>query len=210
MEEDESREVSRELDSSEDERPIDERIGRRLGETRRSVEKRQNDGSDGDETDRLIDPLEGLIVEDVRGKQRIRKMMVSTREPALLFYDRDGLLSTVRYVFSRHRLLCGAQIRSALVRDQRIPHSMIVKSAFILFTNHTSEPDLLLQSMKKMSKYDVNKKEIVLEMILHLIRNDDRIGAKNYIDSNDTILKSQTRLKYRKHRSLDTILRLRV
>jgi hypothetical protein len=152
----------------------------------KSVEKISINSKSNDEN------VDNIIIDDKNDKKLIRKLLIPTKKSPFSVYKKEDLLSICRNAFAFHRLSCGSKLMSALSVDKRTPHFFILKAALILFTqnnNNNNNNSLLTQSMKKVSKYDINKKEIMLEMIINYIRNNDRIGAKEYIEANQTYIK---------------------
>lgn len=134
--------------------------------------------------------VDNIIIDDKNDKKLNRKLLIPTKKSPFSVYKKEELLSVCRNAFAFHRLSCGSKLMSALSVDKRTPHFFILKAALILFTqNNYYNNSLLTQSMKKVSKYDINKKEIMLEMIINYIRNNDRIGAKEYIEANQTYIR---------------------
>ena len=144
-----------------------------------------------------------MTIEDKNNEKLYRNYFVQTRIPAVSMYSKNKLLRVCCNAFAYHRLNSAAKLMSALISDKRTPHSFIVKAGFTLFTQNTSDSSLLVKSMKKLSKLDVNKREIMLEMILYFLAINDKTGAKKYIDSNESYLKLPI---FRKNRLIDTYL----
>ena len=144
-----------------------------------------------------------LIIDDKTNRRLIRKKMITTRISPVRMYSKDSLIRVGCNAFAYHRLSAAARLLPAIVLDVRSSHSFIIKSAFIIFTQNPKDCSLLIKSMKKLSKYDVNKREIMLEVIVNFIRNKDIFGAKNYIESNQSYLNMNL---CRKNKLIDTYL----
>ena len=119
--------------------------------------------------------------------------------------DFDRILRVLTNAFAYHRIDSGKELLSAFSVDMRTPHSLLLKANLILFNNTPSvDINLATTLLESYRSFDVNKKELMLELLLILIRNYDRMATKQFVLNNQNLLSLKT---LKKHSIIDAYLK---
>lgn len=118
--------------------------------------------------------------------------------------ETEQLLRTATDAFVYHRIEAATQVVQRLALDSRTPHSYLAKAVLALYSLQETDSGQVDQVIDSFRLFDVNKRELMLEVLLILIRNKDLTGAHKFIESNQLLLNSR---RLREHQTIDVYMK---
>ena len=165
----------------------------------------QTESGLNDEDDKsLVSSASGQLVTtlDSDGQLLYERRVIRLR--CQLCPQNEELLRTTTNAFAYHRLGTAAELVSHLSMDRRVPHSYLSKALLILFKDKPTDITLATDLFKSLHSYDINKRELLLDILLIVIQNHSRIEAKKFIELHEEIVHSK---RNRKHPIIDAYLK---
>lgn len=135
-------------------------------------------------------------------KRDYRSLWSRRRLPADAFYKRTAF-TICRNAFAFHRFDLLVYLLEIILPNISTPHKLITWMSFYVFIQRFDD-DFMIKIMKKIKRFDVNKKEIILEVLIDLIKKGNVKKAKEFIEMNEFYLNAKL---IRSCKPIDAILK---